>query len=83
MILPLELHHLEDIITIENIAFSKPWTRKQIKSDVQNKMNSENWVYVIDGLVVGYIFGCIIYDEFHLNNIAVHKKFQCQHIGTL
>ena len=22
-------------------------------------------------------------DEYHLNNIAVHKKFQCQHIGTL
>ena len=44
-------------------------------------MDSENWVYVMDGLVVGYIFGWIIHDEFHLNNIAVHPEYLRRSIG--
>ena len=30
----------------------------------------------MDELVAGYIFGWIIHDEFHLNNIAVAKHFR-------
>ena len=33
-------------------------------------------------LVVGYIFGWIIHDEFHLNNIAVHMGYLRRSIGT-
>ena len=32
-------------------------------------------------LVVGYIFGWIIHDEFHLNNIAVHPEYLRRSIG--
>ena len=81
MILPVELHHLEDIVTIENFVFNKPWTRNQIKNDIQTKMDSENWMYIMDGLVAGYIFGWIIRDEFHLNNIAVHPEYFRRSIG--
>ena len=81
MILPIKLYHLEDIVTIENFVFDKPWTRNQIKNDIQTEMDSENWVYVMDGLVVGYIFGWIIQDEFHLNNIAVHPDYFRRSIG--
>ena len=44
-------------------------------------MNSDNWVYLVDERVVGYIIGCIICDEFHLNNIAVHPKYLRRSIG--
>ena len=71
MIIPAELQHLEDIFTIEKSAFNKPWTRNQIKDDIQSDMYSENWVYIMDELVVGYIFGWIIYDEFHLNLLGI------------
>ena len=81
MIIPAELQHLEDIFTIEKSAFNKPWTRNQIKDDIQSDMYSENWVYIMDELVVGYIFGWIIYDEFHLNNIAVHPEYLRRSIG--
>ena len=81
MIIPAELHHLEEIVTIENSAFNKPWTRNQFKNDIQSDMDSENWVHIMDEQVAGYIFGWIICDEFHLNNIAVHPEFLRRSIG--
>ena len=81
MILPAGLHHLEEIVTIENSVFIKPWTRNQIKNDIQSDTESENWVYIMDELVSGYIFGWIIHDEFHLNNIAVHPEYLRRSIG--
>ena len=81
MIIPIELYHLEEIVTIENSAFIKPWTRNQIKNDIRSYTSSENWVYIMNELVVGYIFGWIIHDEFHLNNIAVHPEYLRRSIG--
>ena len=81
MIVPAKLHHLNDIVRIENSIFNKPWTRNQIKNDIQSNIDSENWVFIMDELVVGYIFGCKIYDEFHLDNIAVHPEYLRRSIG--
>ena len=81
MIVPAKLHHLEEIASIENISFKKPWSKIQIQSDIQSEMDSENWVYLINELVAGYIFGWIVIDEFHLNNIAVHPEYLRRNIG--
>ena len=81
MIIPVELYHLEEIIAIEISAFNKPWTKNQFKNDILSDTDSENWVYIMDELVAGYIFGWIIYDEFHLNNIAVHPEYLRRSIG--
>ena len=81
MIIPAQLHHLDDIIFIEKSAFNQPWTKNQFMNDIQSELDSENWVYVINELVAGYIFGWIIQGEFHLNNIAVHPEFLRRSIG--
>ena len=73
--------HLDEILDIEKIVFTKPWTREQLKNDLVLSTNSENWVYMEDQQVVGYILGCKVMDEFYLNNIAVHSDFQRRHIG--
>ena len=59
MIISTKLYHLEEIIAIENSAFNKPWTKNQIKNDILSDLDSENWVYIMDELVTGYIFGWI------------------------
>jgi len=74
-------NHLNDILHIENMVFDKPWSRKQLQRDLILNDNTENWVYVKNQKVVGYIIGLKVIDEFHLNNIAVDKNFQHQHIG--
>ena len=81
LIIPAKLHHLEEIIAIENSAFNIPWTKNQFKNDILFDTDSENWVYIMDELVAGYIFGWIIHDEFHLNNIAVHSEYLRRSIG--
>ena len=73
--------HLNEILDIEKIVFTKPWTREQLKNDLVLSTNSDNWVYIEDQQVVGYILGCKVMDEFYLNNIAVHSDFQRRHIG--
>ena len=82
MIISADLHHLEEIATIENYAFNQPWTRNQFKNDIKSDMDSENWIYIMDELVAGYIFGWIIHDEYHLHNIAVHPEYLRRSIGT-
>ena len=79
--MPVTLYHLKEILAIENSVFNKPWTKNQIKDDILSDTDSENWVYIMDELVSGYIFGWIIHDEFHLNNIAVHPEYLRRNIG--
>ena len=81
MIISTQISQLDEIIAIENISFEKPWTRDQIKDDIQANIDSENWVFIEDDKVVGYIFGWIIQNEFHLHNIAVHPDYLRKKIG--
>ena len=81
MSISAQLSHLDEIVAIENSSFEKPWSRKQIKDDIQANINSENWVFTLDRKVGGYIFGWIAQSEFHLHNIAVHPDHLRKNIG--
>ena len=81
MIISAHLSQLDEIVSIENSSFEKPWTRNQIKGDIQANISSENWVYTLDGKVVGYIFGWISQNKFLLHNIAVHPDHLRKKIG--
>ena len=74
--------HLEEIFKIEKRVFQKPWSKEQLENDIVFSANSENWVYLKNHKVVGYILGWKIKDEYHLNNIAVHPDFIRSRIGT-
>ena len=78
MIISAHLNQLDKIVLIENSLFENPWTRNQIQGDIQANIRSKNWVYTLDGKVVGYIFGWIFQNKFHLHNIAVHPN----HLGN-
>ena len=83
MIQVAQERHLDEILNIEKILFTHPWTREQLKSDLTLKTNAENWVFLENKYVVGYILGWIIMNDYHLNNIAVQTDFQRRHIGRL
>tara|TARA_Y100001970_G_C14211521_1_gene847238 strand:+ start:1416 stop:1859 length:444 start_codon:yes stop_codon:yes gene_type:complete len=82
LIVIAEEKHLNDIYLIEKKSFDNPWSKNHIKNDIMYLSQSENWVYSISEKVVGYIFGLIIMDEYHLTNIAVHPDYSRQKIGT-
>jgi ribosomal-protein-alanine N-acetyltransferase len=81
LIISTQLSQLDEIVAIENASFEKPWSHSQIKDDIQANIDSENWVFIKDGKVAGYIFGWIIQNEFHLHNIAVHPDHLRKTIG--
>ena len=82
MIVNASINHLNQIMYIENSSFQMPWSTKQIENDIKSKSKTENWVYIKKGKVLGYIFGDIILDEYHINNIATHPDFLRIGIGT-
>ena len=82
-ILSANINHLEQILKIEKMEFTSPWTYSQIKDDLSSMKNSENLVYMNDNEVIGYVLGNMVLDEFHLNNIAVKKKFQSIGVGRM
>ena len=81
MIISAQLSQLDEIVEIENSSFKKPWKRSQLMDDIRNHIDSENWVFVQAKKVVGYIFGWIIQNKFHLHNIAVHPNYLRKKIG--
>jgi len=81
LIISAQLSQLDEIVEIENSSFEKPWKRSQLMDDIRNNIDSENWVFVQDEKVVGYIFGWIIQNKFHLHNIAVHPNYLRKKIG--
>ena len=75
MIVSASHEYLEQILIIERSSFSNPWTEYHFKCDLNNKI-SVNWVYLNNIQVIGYLFGWHVMDEYHLNNIAVAKRFR-------
>ena len=75
MIVSASHEYLEQILNIERSSFSKPWTEYHFMSDLNNKI-SVNWVYLNNIQVIGYLFGWHVMDEYHLNTIAVAKRFR-------
>ena len=81
MIVRADLSHLDEISAIENAVFPHPWTNTQLRHDILTRLETENFVYIQNECVIGYIFGWVIEDEYHLNNIAVHKDFRRKQVA--
>ncbi len=75
------MSHLAEIIKIEQELFHQPWSKQHFQEEIEKISVSKNWVITINGEVIGYVFGWMIDDEYHLNNIAVKKQFQKKGIG--
>ena len=75
------LKYLDDIIKIERSLFEQPWSEIHFRKDLKHKA-SYNVVCIEDLNCIGYLFGYLVKDEFHLNNIAIDQKYQQQGFGS-
>jgi len=79
---------LDQVMAIEAIAFTAPWTEEMFKSELWGKTLSENLVAratLFPGArpqVVGYTCLWIVGEDLHINNIAVHPRYQRQGVAT-
>ena len=74
---------LEGVIEVEAESFSNPWTRDMYAFELQNRsmchiflVRSEEW------RVAGFCAFWLVFDEIHINNIAIRSGLRAQGIGT-
>ncbi|MHB8170576.1 MAG: ribosomal protein S18-alanine N-acetyltransferase [Thermincolia bacterium] len=74
--------HLDEILTIEAVSFSTPWSRQSFIHELSDNVLA-SYVVALDGdKVAGYAGMWIIIDEAHLTNVAVHPDYRGRGIGV-
>lgn len=66
---------LDDVLAIEQVSFTNPWTREMYLADLENR--GVSFVYLARNggrRVVGYCSFWRIADELHVNNLAVRPE---------
>ncbi|MBM3819242.1 MAG: ribosomal-protein-alanine N-acetyltransferase [Acidimicrobiia bacterium] len=74
---------LEGVLEVEHESFTNPWTRDMYAWELQNKNVCH--IYVVrtpDCRVAGFCSFWLVFDEIHINNVAVRPQFRQRGIGT-
>jgi [ribosomal protein S18]-alanine N-acetyltransferase len=91
---PLQLERdLDDVIALEAICFTNPTTREMLRHEVESsdvlhayvmrEATSASAGELARGAVVAYCSVWIIFDELHINTLAVHPDRRRQGLASL
>ncbi|MBA3773766.1 MAG: ribosomal protein S18-alanine N-acetyltransferase [Ramlibacter sp.] len=78
---PLTEARLDDVLVVEQAAYSQPWTRGNFTDSLQAGYQAQ--VLHADGTVLGYFVAMKGVDEVHLLNLTVAPAHQRQGWGRL
>ena len=76
----MQTSDLKEVQNIETENFSVPWNKEMFVEEIEKQYA---FVYENQNIILGYLCGWRIIDEFHITNFAVRKKFQRNGIGQL
>ncbi|MFU0831892.1 MAG: [Ribosomal protein S18]-alanine N-acetyltransferase [Oscillospiraceae bacterium] len=79
-LVPMSFRHLEDLVKLEQLCFSEPWTREGLAAE----LSSDTAVFLVaesDGKTAGYAGMHCVCGECYVDNIAVFPKFRRRGIG--
>ena len=82
LITKMEAIDLDEVIAIEQLAFTSPWTKAMFYSEFFDNLLSFSFVAKEKDKVIGYIFAWEVSGEFHLMNIAVAPPWQRKGVGN-
>jgi [ribosomal protein S18]-alanine N-acetyltransferase len=74
---------LDGVLEVEQDSFTNPWTREMYAWELQNR--SVCHIYVVrtdDCDVAGFCAFWLVFDEIHINNLALRPTFRGQRLGT-
>ncbi|MBI3047418.1 MAG: ribosomal protein S18-alanine N-acetyltransferase [Acidobacteria bacterium] len=74
---------LEGVLEVEAESFTNPWTRAMYSWELQNR--SVCHIFVVrteECRVAGFCAFWLVFDEVHINNVAMRPRFRAQGIGT-
>jgi ribosomal-protein-alanine N-acetyltransferase len=77
---------LDAVLEIEALSFTNPWTREMYLREMDNPRVSHIYlvrVGSVDGeIVAGFCSFWLVFDELHINNLAIHPMYRRQGIGS-
>jgi len=74
---------LEGVLEVESESFTNPWTREMYSWELQNRSVCHIMlVRTADCRVAGFCAFWLVFDEVHINNVAMRPGFRAQGIGT-
>jgi ribosomal-protein-alanine N-acetyltransferase len=86
LIRPAALTDLEELVNLEEICFSVPWSRKSFEAELHG--NQFSHILVIPGSMapsgtplLAYICVWVIFEEIRFLNLMVHPQFRRQGLG--
>jgi [ribosomal protein S18]-alanine N-acetyltransferase len=74
---------LEGVLEVEAESFTNPWTRDMYSWELRNR--SVCHILIVrteDCRVAGFCAFWLVFDEIHINNMALRPRFRAQGIGT-
>jgi ribosomal-protein-alanine N-acetyltransferase len=74
---------LEGVLAVEAQSFTNPWTREMYAWELQNRAVCH--IYVVrtpDCRVAGFCAFWLVFDEIHINNVAVLPQYRSHGLGT-
>jgi ribosomal-protein-alanine N-acetyltransferase len=76
-------HDLDGVLAVEAESFSNPWTRDMYAWELQNRAVCH--IYVVrtaQDPVAGFCAFWFVFDEIHINNVAVLPRWRGRGLGT-
>ena len=74
---------LDGVLHVEAESFSNPWTREMYAWELQNRSVCHIYVVrTVECQVAGFCAFWLVFDEIHINNVAVLPQFRGQGMGT-
>ena len=74
---------LDGVLDVESETFTNPWTREMYAWELQNRNVCH--IYVVrtgDCPVAGFCAFWLVFDEIHINNVAIRPGFRGRGLGT-
>jgi [ribosomal protein S18]-alanine N-acetyltransferase len=74
---------LTGVLAVEAESFTNPWTREMYAWELQNR--SVCHIYVVrvpEERVVGFCAFWLVFDEIHINNVAIRPAYRARGLGT-
>jgi [ribosomal protein S18]-alanine N-acetyltransferase len=74
---------LDGVLEVEEESFTNPWTREMYAWELQNRAVCH--IYVVrtpEHAVAGFCSFWLVFDEIHINNVALRPALRGQGLGT-
>ena len=80
-IAPMTVARIDEVLAIEKISFSDPWSREMFRSELEVGGGTYARVALRGTTLVGYLLAVMIVDEAHLGNLAVRPSERRSGVG--